>query len=58
MLLNLSFVLAAAILLASISCPANSVAALSCDPQGYASIIGSEVVAVQCVPDGMNDSTC
>lgn len=54
---SFSFILAAAILLAGIICPSSSVAALSCDPQGYSSIIGTEVVAVQCIPDGMNDST-
>jgi RHS repeat-associated protein len=32
-------------------------AALSCNPQGYASIIGTEVVAVQCIPEGMTDTT-
>lgn len=35
----------------------SSIAATSCDPQGYASIIGTEVTAVSCVPDGMNDNT-
>lgn len=54
---SLSFFLAAAILLAGVICPSSSVVALSCDPQGYSSIIGTEVVAVQCIPDGMNDST-
>jgi hypothetical protein len=34
-----------------------ALAAVSCNPGGYASVIGTELVAVQCVPDGMNDNT-
>jgi RHS repeat-associated protein len=29
----------------------------TCDPQGYASVIGTEVVAVDCIQEGMNDNT-
>jgi len=32
-------------------------ASLSCDSQGYATIIGTEVVAIGCAPKGMNDNT-
>lgn len=31
--------------------------ATTCDPQGYASVIGIEVLATSCIPDGMNDNT-
>ena len=40
-----------------LSLPEILFASASCDPQGYASIIGTEVTAVSCIPDGMNDNT-
>jgi len=52
-----STIIAAGSLLSLMVFSSHAFAALSCNPQGYASIIGTEVVAVQCIPDGMNDST-
>jgi len=35
--------------------PGSAMCAVSCNPQGYSSIIGQEVVAVDCIPENMND---
>lgn len=37
--------------------PVTVFAAVSCNPQGYASVIGTEIVATSCIPEGMNDNT-
>lgn len=50
-------IIAAAIYLSFMTSSSQVMAALSCNPQGYPPLIGTEVVAVQCIPDGMNDST-
>lgn len=47
-LLILGFVLLGAV-------PGASAATHTCDPQGYASVIGVEAVAVECIQEGMND---
>ncbi len=45
------------LLIMFLATPADLHAALSCNTQGYASVIGTELVAVQCIPDNMNNST-
>ena len=36
--------------------PDSTLAAVSCNPQSGVSIIGEEVVAIQCIPENMNDN--